>query len=193
VWRARTFIDEQPDPDSTRRTLGCLTFRNGIRVPDTDLHAFATPGGMDEDLLDLWLRACLALEWRGARHTWAAPGPPPQPIPLLGLLLAFADGIALQSADADTPRRGLEPDWPTRLLAGQLHEVHREAVRRFRQVGLRLNEPPSSVIEDGTSGVFLTAALVPRCSRSQRVLRRYLAEPLVSVDQTNTEPAEEMS
>ncbi len=58
---------------------GVPTFRRGIAVPASDLHALAVDpaiGGdslLDDDLLSVWLRACLALDWRGVRHEWTAP------------------------------------------------------------------------------------------------------------------------
>ncbi len=190
TWRARTVADEQAGSEE-RATLGALTFRRGLLVPDADAHAFATPGCLDDERFDLWLRACLALDWRGVRHSWADAGPPTRPVPLLGLLHPFAGGLAPRHGDSTTPGIGLGPDWPARLKAGQSRGVHNDAVRRLRQAGWHAATAPESPVAD-SAGIYIAAALVPRCQKPLRVLRRHLGTPLIPDDKPTNEP-EEMS
>ncbi len=190
MWRARTATNEQAGSEAPA-TLGALTFRRGMLVPDADAHAFATSGYLDDERIDLWLRACLALDWGRVRHSWADAGPPARPVPLLGLLHPFAGGLTPEGSDSDTPRVGLGPDWPARLKGGQLRGVHNDAVRRLRQAGWQAAAAPESRATDN-AGIYIAAALVPRCQKPQRVLRRHLATPLVADDDATNEP-EEMS
>ncbi|WP_028192876.1 type I-U CRISPR-associated protein Csx17 [Salinispora pacifica] len=181
IWRSRTATQERHHSDAFR---GTPTFRTGIAVPDADLHAFATPGQLNDDLLDLWLRACLALRWDGVRHEWADPGRPPVPMPTLGLFHPFAAGLAPKlDRERDTPRLGLGPDWAARLAAGQLTTVHDDAVRRLRQAGWRAVPRPEQIHADG---VAIAAALVPRCRQPQRVLACHLATPIRAEEAADT-------
>lgn len=189
VWRSRSVLDDE-DLENYR---GVPTFRNGIAVPDADLHAFVTPEELDDVDLDLWLRACLALRWNGVDHEWTDPGPPLVPIPTLGLLHPLAYGLTAGQPGSDTPRVALGPDWALRLSAGQVGEVHAEAVRRLRQASwTAVGEPP----RPGIDGAAIAAALVPRCQKPRRVLSR-LAVPPGTDEITETEdalgPVEEMS
>lgn len=180
AWRARTAAGEPDRRDglSGAGFRGAPTFRSGVPVPDADLHAFATPGQLDNDRLDLWVRACLALRWDGVRHEWTDLDPPPVPVPTLGLLHPFANGLAPHDAEPEVPRLALAPDWAVRLAAGQVREVHAEAVRRLRQAGWHAAPVPTQVHADG---VRVAAALVPRCRHPLRVLRNHLAiEPTPS-------------
>jgi CRISPR-associated protein Csx17 len=196
AWRCRTALDEQ----NAVAYRGAPTFRNGIRVPDADLHAFAVPGRLSEPDLDLWLRACLALRWDGVAHEWTDPGPPSEPVPVLGLLHPFAEGIAPTQGQAERgmPRLALSPEWPIRLSAGLVTAVHVGAARRLEQAGWQAVPPLAQTRVDGPS---VAAALVPRCRRPQRVLRRHLAVPTIpeEADQTPEDTdktpdlAEEMS
>ena len=65
IWRSRTAAAERGE----EQFRGITTFRLGIPVPAADLHAFAA-GGLNEKMLGLFLRACLALNWRNVRHEW---------------------------------------------------------------------------------------------------------------------------
>ncbi|MGH3274360.1 MAG: type I-G CRISPR-associated protein Cas8g1/Csx17 [Streptosporangiaceae bacterium] len=194
AWRSRTAADEagaasrdnhEPGAGNSGSTAcrGVATFRWGIPVPSADLHAFATRAGspgrplIDGEQLDIWLRACLALDWRGVRHSWGSPEPV-LPIPLLALLHPLAAGLA-ERDDSDAPPLALRPDWAVRLAAGQVERVHADAVRRLRQAGwdavpavesAAKNVPAADRISDGT---FLAAALVPRCLNSQDALKNY--------------------
>jgi CRISPR-associated protein Csx17 len=170
---------------------GVPTFRRGIRVPYADLHAFAVgpagPGGsrISESELDIWLRACLALDWRTARPQWSRPEPA-EPIPVLALLHPFAEGLAERGNEA-APPLGLGPDWAVRLAAGQVDGVHGDAVRRLRQAGWEAvpavpqRTPGGSHLMDrGTDGVSLAAALVPRCRDASALLRSHFAVKIKS-------------
>lgn len=191
VWRARSSGVEEPDQVPGRRILGVPTFRLGISVPDADLHVFATPGGLEEKLLEMWFLACLALDWSRVSHSWRDPGWPEQPVPLLGVLHPFAAGLVPAGGGPEASRLGMAPDWPARLAAGQLREVHVDASRRLRRAGLRVAEAPDSSAAEGVSGVDIAAALVPRCAQPNRVLRRYLACPFKPSDEPG--PANEIN
>jgi CRISPR-associated protein Csx17 len=170
VWRSRTAAHEQ-DGQQFRGVPG---FRLGVPMPAADLHAFAL-GLLDETDLDLWLRACLALDWRGLRPPWQDQPGQVAPIPTLGLLQPLAHGFAPADGRHDAPKQAMEPDWAGRLAAGQVRAVHDEAVARLRQAGWQavpFQSPPHA------SGVDIAAALVPRCRDPQSMMRRYLAARL---------------
>jgi CRISPR-associated protein Csx17 len=162
---------------------GVPTFRLGIRVPHADLHALAgtsSQGGsaIDEGELDLWLRACLALGWRGARHSWG-PAEPALPVPALALLHPLAEGVA-ERGNPDALPLALGPDWAVRLAAGQVETVHADAARRLRQAGWdavpTLTAPPGNGIPAAdriSVGTSLAAALVPRCDGAQDLLKSF--------------------
>lgn len=185
AWRSRTAATEA-DVGGFR---GAPTFHTGIPVPAADLHAFAA-NSLDDETLDLWLRACLALRWGGVTHHW--PGPSDlsvAPLPTLGLLHPLAAGIdptdhggRAASAPAGrgpagrngVVRLALSPDWAARLAAGQLGNVHAEAVRRLAQAGWRAVPAPTQIHGDGAA---IAAALVPRCRQPEKFLHAYLARP----------------
>jgi CRISPR-associated protein Csx17 len=192
VWRSHTAPDE-PGP---ARFQGIPTFRAGIPVPAADLHAFAT-GGLDPGTLDLWVRACLALDWQQGGPTWPTPPPGSHPpgsplVPLLGLLHPLALGMTPPHAPADARRLALGPDWPTRLAAGHITGVHRDAVRRLRQAGWDAVPPIAAVATDATTpGTAVAAALVPRCrsNSAHAVLEGHFARRLRTAD-TITDPTD---
>jgi CRISPR-associated protein Csx17 len=180
---------------------GVPTFRSRLPVPAADLHAFAM--GAIDDALDVWLRACLALDWSRARKEWPTPNPGIL-VPTLGLLHPLALGltsaearkaarIAASSPDpnphdvGDEPRLALRPDWAARLAAGQVRAVHGEAVDRLRQAGWNAVPAPPDPM---ASGVSIAAALVPRCLRPWRVLRR-LASPIRESEETEISTSDE--
>ncbi|MEU8263220.1 type I-U CRISPR-associated protein Csx17 [Micromonospora sp. NPDC048999] len=184
TWRSRTAAQEG---HHGTRFRGVPTFRTGIPVPAADLHAFAL-GQLDKKMLDLWLRACLALGWDGVRHDWADPGRPVVPVPTLGLLHPFAAGLApgqARNRDPEMPSLALGPDWSARLLAGHLTAVHDEAVRRLRQAGWQAVPSPKQI---HANPVAVAAALVPRCRQPQRAMTACrLAMPIPAKEATDTE------
>lgn len=162
IWRSRAAIAERGEENFR----GITTFRMGVPVPAADLHAFAVRD-LDENLLELFLRACLALNWRNVRHEWPQ-ARPEVPVTTLGLLHALAAGIAPGGGDGDEPELALGPDWAARLAAGHVRAVHAEAAARLRRTGWdAVLAPP-----EGTAGngVRIAAALVPRCLRPRSVL-----------------------
>lgn len=191
IWRCRTAAAEQ----SADQFRGAPTFHIGIPVPDADLHAFAA-GQLDDDLLDLWLRACLALRWDGVRHDWGDLGPPAIPVPTLGLLHPLAASLRTGiGQNGDVPRLALDPAWAVRLAAGQVPAVHVEAVRRLQQAGWYA--PPAQDTGVAT-GVAIAAALLPRCRNPFRALTHYLGAPIRQDQQEhdhdqNSQMAEEMA
>jgi CRISPR-associated protein Csx17 len=186
AWRSRTAADEEPGTgtrdgrhdrpgrEGPAAFRGVPTFRSGLPVPWQDLHALsAGPGGglVDDRELDTWLRACLALDWRGAQHAWK-PGAAPLPVPELALLHPLAAGLPERGNPA-AALLALGPDWAVRLAAGQVAGVHEDAVRRARQAGWDAGRALSAVhVADGTS---LAAALVPRCRGARVLLERNFA------------------
>jgi len=206
AWRSRTAIDEHRHQEKFR---GVPTFRRGIPVPAADLHAFAL-NGLDEGALDMWLRACLALDWRDARLPESTNqglagerrDQPLVPQPTLGLLHPLARGLADDAAGDDAPRLALRPEWAARLAAEQVTAVHAEAVARLRQAGwqgvpspptveahaLRSSVRPSATVADGPR---IAAALVPRCLGDGTVLRTLairLRDESPTAHQSPTEP-----
>jgi CRISPR-associated protein Csx17 len=165
VWRSRTAAAER----DAAKFRGFPTFRSGIAVPAADLHAFAK-GNVDEKSLDMFLRACLALNWRNVRHEWA-PEKPDVPVGTLALLQPLAAGLtpgAGREEPDDEPVPALSPDWAARLTTGQVRPVHDEAAARLGQVGwTAVPAPPTAAIGNG---VRIAAALVPRCLRPMAVL-----------------------
>lgn len=169
VWRSRT----APAEGDAAKFRGVPTFRRGVPVPAGDLHALAA-GGLDLKALDLMLRACLALSWRGVRHEWAA-AMPDIPITTLGLLHPLAAGFrpgkhGEPAEGGDEPVPAMAIDWAARLVAGQVRQVHDEAVARLFQAGwAAVPAPPDASVGDGPG---IAAALVPRCMHPNGVLGR---------------------
>ncbi len=164
IWRSRATAAERDEG----KFRGVTTFRSGIPVPAADLHAFAS-GALDEKILYLFLRACLALSWRNVRHEWS-PARPDVPVITLGLLHALADGVTPGGGNSDEPELALSPDWAARLVAGQVRAVHGEAAARLRQAGWdAVPAPPEGSVGHG---VRIAAALVPRCLRPRSVLSK---------------------
>ena len=162
VWRSRAAAAERGE----EKFRGVTTFRLGVPVPAADLHAFASDG-LDDTMLDLFLRACLALNWRNVRHDWS-PARPGVPVTTLGLLHPLAAGIAPGERGSEEPELALSPDWAARLAAGQVPAVHDEAAARLRRVGwAAVPAPPEGC---AGVGVRIAAALVPRCLQPRDVL-----------------------
>ena len=204
AWRSRTAAVEQ---DHQQRFRGVPAFRRGVPVPAADLHAFVS-GLLDETALDMWLRACLALDRYPAKWNWPI-SEPFVPMATLGLLHPLAMGLAsgaagkphrAMSAEApgqsasrepgDEPKLALRPDWAGRLTAGQVRPVHEEAVARLRQAGWEAVPAAPCTMADGA---LIAAALVPRCRGANSILRR-LAFPLGQSEEParsgSTEPAD---
>jgi len=158
IWRGRT----REDKDETGPFRGVPGFRRGIRVPAADLHDFAA-GRLDGPVLDLYLRACLALNWRNVDPGWADTQSY-LPVPTLGLLQPLAEGLPA----GDESRLALTPGWAARLVAGQVADVHREAALRLRQAGWIAVPPPPRL--SAADGVRIAAALVVRCVKPSEVL-----------------------
>lgn len=169
IWRSRT----APAEHDQEKFRGAPTFRSGIPVPAADLHAFAR-GELNEKTLDLFLQACLALNWRGVDREWPA-SRPAIPVTTLGLLHPLARGLqpgGLAKDDTvsggEEPKLTLNPDWAARLAAGQVSAVHGEAAARLRQAGW--NAVPAPPNGTGGNGPRIAAALVPRCLHPRAVL-----------------------
>jgi CRISPR-associated protein Csx17 len=187
AWRARTWTAEEQhhqaeSPGQAEAVRGVLTFRRGVTVPAADLHDLAA-GRLDTTALELWLSALLALDWRRATRTpWQEYGQAPTPLlipdPALGLLAPLAAGQVPPPASSreqdpgQGERRGLDPDWAARLIAGQAGAVHAEAAARLRQLGWDAPHPPGTDQRDQAHGQRIAAALVPRCAGTGRVLRQ---------------------
>jgi CRISPR-associated protein Csx17 len=185
VWRSRTAAAEE----DSQKFRGVPAFRLGVPVHAADLHAFAL-GLLDEAELDLWLRACLALDWRRVRPPWKEQRGQVVPNPTLGLLQPLAHGLAPATGGHDAPKLAMKPDWAGRLAAGQIGAVHEEAVARLRQAGWQAVpfQPPAHAI-----GVDVAAALAARCRDPQSMMRRCLAVELRDepADAANAESADD--
>jgi CRISPR-associated protein Csx17 len=168
AWRSRTAAEES----GAAEFRGVATFRRGIEVPARDLHAFAREQ-LDESALEVWLLACLALDWRGVRHPWSGSGRATL-VPTLGLLHPLARGLADQE-DGSAPRLAMGPDWAVRLAVGKVESVHSDAVRRLRQAGWDAVPALKASAQDG---IRLAAALVPRCVGWWVLFDQYFAIPI---------------
>jgi CRISPR-associated protein Csx17 len=182
IWRSRAAAADQ----DAAKYRGVTTFRS-LSVPAADLHALAT-GELDLKALDLLLRACLSLNWRGTRHDWAAESPG-IPVTTLGLLHPLAVGIrpggSSERGGDETSELvpALAPDWAVRLSAGQVRQVHDGAAARLLQAGwTAVTAPP---VVSASDGKRIAAALVPRCLHPRAVLSR------IAIDITT--PAKELS
>lgn len=165
IWRLRTAVTER----DAGRFRGVPSFRTGIPVPAADLHTFAN-GDLDEKDLGVLLCACLALNWRGVSHEWAAEVPA-IPVTTLALLHPLAVGVMPGNAHGeadDEPISALSPEWAVRLAADQVRLVHQEAKARLLRVGwTAVSAPPA---QSAGNGKRIAAALVPRCLKSRDVL-----------------------
>jgi CRISPR-associated protein Csx17 len=178
IWRSRTAAADH----NASNFRGVPTFPSGIGVPAADLHALAAEE-LDDAKLDLYLRACLALDWRNAR--WRRPAAQPDvPVTTLALLHPLAVGFN-QGNPRDVPDSeripALAPEWATRLASGQTSQVrtvHREAAARLRQASgwVPAPAPPDEAIP-ARVGIRIAAALVPRCLDPQAVLRMLAFSP----------------
>jgi CRISPR-associated protein Csx17 len=186
VWRSRTASDESgrqvpgrgESPGGGPAFRGVPGFPAGLSVPAADLHALAG-GRLDPAVLELWLNACLALNWYKVT-TWPWKREVPLvPEPTLGMLSPFAAGLRQQKDEGDVPALALRPDWAMRLTAGQAPAVHAEAVARLHQAGWEAAPlpavPPTS--RSGEAGVRIAAALLPRCPEAIAVLKLLATKP----------------
>jgi hypothetical protein len=162
TWRSRAAAAERGEENFR----GITTFRAGIQVPAADLHGFAQ-GELDEKALELFLRACLVLNWRNVRHEWPR-ARPDIPVTTLALLHPLAVGLTSGEGNSDEPKLALNPGWAARLAAGQVRAVHHEAAARLHRAGWdAVPAPPEGSAGDG---IRIAAALVPRCLGSRSVL-----------------------
>jgi CRISPR-associated protein Csx17 len=188
IWRSRTATAD----GNASKFRGVPAFPFGIAVPSADLHALVS-GDLDDARLDMHLRACLALNWRGVNPRWTAERPE-IPVTTLALLHPFAAGLQPGSSrdQADEEKvPALSPEWALRLASGQPHQVrrvHDEAAARLRQAGgwSAVPAPPARATPDGTR---IAAALVPRCLSPQAVLRMIAFDPAAE-DNVLRRPAE---
>jgi CRISPR-associated protein Csx17 len=170
VWCARR-PPREPHHEHTDVTGIRLVTGRG-RAPWQDLHAWVS-GSLDEDLLERFVLAFLALDW------YAAPPLPGQVVPLpavpdpaLALLSPFSEGLASDRATA--PLLGLDPTWALRLRAGKEHAVVREAVGRLARGGWQASEPVD--LDAPGRGLRLAGALlVP--TKSMTALRMVATPP----------------
>jgi CRISPR-associated protein Csx17 len=169
IYRCRTADADRGTAEAGRGDVvyrGVPGFRLGIPVPMADLQEFAA-GRLDLAQLDLYLRACLALSWRDVQPGWPA-GDRVIAVPTLGVLQPLAAGLPASTGSSDEPRLAMSPDWPTRLIAGYIPEVHREAARRLQQAGWQA--VPEPLYRSPDEGTRIAAALVPRCQAPRSVL-----------------------
>jgi CRISPR-associated protein Csx17 len=179
IWRSRTAVADH----NANNFRGVPTFPSGMGVPAADLHALVADE-LDNAKLDLYLRACLALNWRNVRWNWTA-AQPDVPVTTLALLHPLAVGFR-QGNPRDVPDNervpALAAEWATRLASGlpsQVQSVHREAAARLRQASgwTSVPEPPDYAIP-ARAGIRIAAALVPRCLNPRAVLRMIAFDPV---------------
>jgi CRISPR-associated protein Csx17 len=190
AWRLRTAATER----NAARFRGAPTFTSGVPVPAADLHAFAlgAQAGFDDAELDLYLRACLALNWRSVKPRWMAEKPH-VPVTTLALLHPLAAGLRTgvsRNEPDEQPVPALMPEWSTRLASGQaaqVQRVHDQAAARLRQVGgwTSVPAPPHQAVPDGAR---IAAAVVARCMNAVAVLRMIALEPSAEQDADDADP-----
>jgi CRISPR-associated protein Csx17 len=176
TWRSHTAAADR----NAGKFRGVTAFPFGAAVPAADLHALAA-GELDDARLGMYLRACLALNWRGVNPGWTAerPGIPVTTLALLHPLAAgLRPGRSREKADGEKVP-ALSPEWAARLASGQpqqVRRVHDEAAARLRQGGgwTTVPAPPVQATPDGTR---IAAALVPRCLNPRAVLRMISFDP----------------
>ena len=190
TWRSRTVAADR----NAGKYRGVTTFPNGVPVPAADLHALAA-GELDDTRLGMYLRACLALNWRGVNPGWT-PERPDIPVTTLALLHPLAAGLrpgSTRDKTDDEKIPALSPGWAARLASGhphQVRQVHDEAAARLRQAGgwTTVPAPPARATPDGTR---IAAALVPRCLNPRAVLQMIAFNPAAGQD-TARRPAQEI-
>jgi len=176
IWRCRTAVLDR----NAARFRGVSTFPSGISVPAADLHALVN-GELDQAKLDLYLRACLALNWRNVPTGWS-PATPQVPITTLALLQPLAVGLRSGNArdeQDDEPVPALQPEWAIRLASGQsaqVRRVHEEAAARLALAG-GWTAAPAPPVRATPNGISIAAALVPRCLAPRSVLRMIAFDP----------------
>ncbi|MGV1008966.1 MAG: type I-G CRISPR-associated protein Cas8g1/Csx17 [Dermatophilaceae bacterium] len=126
VWRAQHPVEDR------RTARGVLPFAyHAYRTRWRDVHAWAAGNLLDDELVEDYLLAFLALDWRRVKFR---PSKTARRIltvdPDLAVLQAFASGrVVVQGTSVDTGEGavGLCADWPLRLRAGQVRSVCRDA------------------------------------------------------------------
>lgn len=168
--------------DDARVERGWLPLRgHHYLVHWSDVHAWAS-GQLDDHLVGEQLLGFLALDWSRVSLAPVKPQVTTAIDPDLAVLQALASGqvigIGVPPTSA-TGRRGLEPDWPVRLRAGQVPSVCRAAAdllgRSLVRVGSgdgvraqryhrQLAEPRPGERTEQARGVRLLAALTAPAS-----------------------------
>jgi len=137
VWLAQHPVDDE------RVARGTLLFRDHrYLTPWPDVHAWVA-GLLDEEALERYLLAFLALDWRRQDVTrLPGPGPKLRAIdPDLAVLQGFTSASVFlpgTPANADDGRVGCAEDWPLRLRAGHVDQVCRDAAAVLRRCRIRV-------------------------------------------------------
>ena len=116
-------------------------------MPAADLHAFAR-GELDGKALDLFLRACLALNWRGAGHEWPTSRPA---IPVTTLACRITRRrpslAAVSSSSSSRMRRWVWPASAARASALATDDIV-ASVRAMRAAGVEFLSTPGSYYDE---------------------------------------------
>lgn len=169
---------------------GVAAPRRGIAVPWEHLHRWVR-GGLDERKLSSWLHALIALDWRRDLN-FTPPQPAPTTIdPALAVIGQFRSGVPSERDDTGT-RYALTSEWIARLLAGRVHQVHKAARARLRQVGIN-TVTAGSADTDRVHGRRIAAALLPASDTRtplRRVSRRLVDQGAAKIHRETTEEFE---
>jgi CRISPR-associated protein Csx17 len=172
-------------------TCGVTLPRSGVRVPWTDVHAWAN-GLLRDERIDYWLHALVALDWRSQDLALPETNPSYSIInPTLALLMPFRTGMnARRPTEHDASVYGLQPLWVGLLNSGHADRAHTAVRQRLRQLGYDAVSRTSHTGRRLEHGRRLTAALLP-ISNYQDALR-HVADRFGQDDRsTATNPAKE--
>lgn len=149
VWAAQHPVDDE------RVDRGTLLFRDHrYLTPWADVHAWVA-GLLDDELLERYFLAFLALDWRRQDiDRLPGPGPKLRAIdPDLAVLQTFTSGSVFlpgTPANADEGRVGVAEDWPLRLRAGQVDQVCGDAAAVLRRSRIRIFTPDGPALRSAS-------------------------------------------
>ncbi|KZS72105.1 type I-U CRISPR-associated protein Csx17 [Mycobacterium kansasii] len=116
-----------------------IAFERGLRLRSGDIQPFIE-GAIDDERTAALILGLSCVDWRytGGENL---PGTTSVSDPALDLVLLFTGAVPLDYVNTDGESRSLfvRPghDWPSRLIAGQVGAVLRDASRRLRIAGVR--------------------------------------------------------
>lgn len=184
----------QAVPDETTRTaklVGTVGPPSAVSVPAADLHSWVC-GSIDDEALEQWFRALLALDWRSKGAPISLGHSKLGEIdPTLAVLAPFRMGIS-PLGETNGTRYGITSEWVAQLSAGHVERAHEGARARLRQIGYdSVSRPMARAAPPRASGMLLAAALLPNSSAMaalSRVSRRLAVPPEMADSESSQSP-----